>query len=266
MSEDDGVGYNPRTTPYKQFALQDIAGHLVGSSIAVAKGDEKHPPVPCYICDMTAGPGIVRGTDGSPLILAGILSKLIEAFDYPATLICVEREPAMLARLRIAMTVKYPALTVQYFRDQAEALATVPHNAVGLTYWDPNNYSKPKHGLDADLLAQFGRSHYRMDILMTRQCGAFWRMIHAAHCQNALSPQDYMALTGKRNQYVKMYANWQKWTFCFASNWEGRDVKKLKMHNVLSREGQRILAIWTPGMEVEPDEPSVQQGEFSWGA
>lgn len=264
MPVSDGVGYNPKTTPYKQLALRNIAGHLLGSSIRVAMGDDKRPAAPCFICDMTAGPGLVNGTEGSPLILAGYLSNLVKQFRYPATLICVERNKLHLAHLQAVMANRYPELHINYFRDQAEALSIIPAKAVGLTYWDPNNYSAPRKGLDADLLRQFGRSHYRMDILMTRECGAFWRMINAAHCQDALSPQDYMALTGKRHQYVKMYANWQWWTFCFASNWEGRSIKKLQMHNVLSREGQKILARWTPDIEVTPDEAPAQQGALPW--
>lgn len=122
MTTLEGVGYNRRTTPYKQFALDGTLGHVLGACVSVAK----KRGVPCFVGDMTAGPGVDPvGQDGSPLILAKHINALVNR-GHQITLVCVDKKKVHLDRLRALMGERYPDLTVEYFPDQAGALARIP--------------------------------------------------------------------------------------------------------------------------------------------
>src|SRR5712664_1204832 len=218
MTVINGLGYHKDSTPFKQYALNDALGHLLGAGVSVAK---KRSYV---VCDMTAGPGLdPMGQAGSPLILARHISDWT-ARGHDLRLMCVEREAASLRQLRAVLDERFPALPVLYFADQATALSRIPRDAVGLTYWDTTRYKD----LNADLLKSFGRSRYLMDILLTRECLAGYRMQRAAHCPGTLTIQDYLALTGKRFNYVMQYAKHGWWSLGFADNWKDRPAKKLR--------------------------------------
>lgn len=259
MAISRGYGYNRRSTPFKQVALNGAMGHLLGSSVAVAKQRN----APCYVCDMTAGPGYdPNGSEGSPLILARHISNIISKHNYPVTLVCVDWNHAALEHLQSVLAERYPALTVKYFDAQTTALAHIPTRAVGLTYWDTTRYND----LKTELLAAFGRSHRSMDILITRECLAGYRMQKAAHCAGTLTIQDYLALTGKQRFYIMQYAKHGWWSLGFADNWQKRPVDKLgNFINVDSKEGRRICQKWTADMEPEtPEQPGHKQGGLSW--
>lgn len=250
------VGYNQRTTPYKQFALDRALGHLLGSSAAVARQRQ----APCIVGDMTAGPGHDQsGQPGSPLIIAKHLNNLIERGYHP-TLICVEQEEDRLEYLHTLLTSRYPNLPVEYFTSQADALTSIPRNAVGLTYWDPTKYTN----LDTGLLTRFGNSHYFMDILITRECLATKRMQNAAHCPGTLTIQEYLALTGKKCNSLLMYAKYNWWTFGFASNWIGRNVRALpEFRDMDSPQAREWYSKWTADVELEP-EPVAAKEQSLW--
>lgn len=249
-----GLGWSPKSTPYKQFALDSALGHLLGSSVSVARQRQ----VPCIVCDMTAGPGCdPHHNDGSPVILARHLD-ILRMRGHDVRLICVERKADYLAHLRALMGERFPDLTVDYFTAQAVALATVPRSAVGLTYWDPTRYND----LDRDLLTRFGRSHYYMDILVTRECLAGYRMMRAAHCPGTLAMQDYLALTGKKRNYIMEYTQYHWWALGFADNWETRPTSKMRSFvDVRSDEGQRLCRKWIEGAKLRvctlPEEQSL---------
>lgn len=249
------VGFSP-ATQYKQFALNSALGHILGACKEVANKRQ----VPYVIGDMTAGPGCdPSGLAGSPLIFAEHISGMIER-GLNVHLICVEREREHLDTLRGVLSERYSHVPVEYYSDQASALASVPKNAVGLTYWDPTRYND----LDKVLLSQFGRSHYFMDILITRECLAGYRMQRAAHCAGTLAIQDYLALTGKRCNYIMPYAKHGWWAFGFADNWVERSGKKLKgFVNVESDEGRMLYSRWTDGIEFVPPAVLAQPKEQS---
>lgn len=260
MAISKGFGYNRRSTPFKQVALNGSLGHLLGSSVAVAKQRK----APCFVCDMTAGPGLdPNGGEGSPLILARHISNVIGKHNYPVTLVCVDWNAETLEQLRALLTERYPELEVQYFADQVAALAQIPTRAVGLTYWDTTRYND----LNAELLTQFGRSHRSMDILITRECLAGYRMQKAAHCPGTLTIQDYLALTGKQCNYIMQYAKHGWWSLGFADNWRKRPVDKLgNFIDVQSREGRKLYAKWTADLEPESadDDTGYGQGGLPW--
>lgn len=257
MTVINGLGWNVRSTPYKQFALNGALGHLLGSSVSVAMKAR----TPCVVCDMTAGPGSdPHGQEGSPLILARHLDAW-RARGHAVKLICVDRKAEYIAQLRARLASQYPDLPVAFFTTQADALASVPRGAVGLTYWDPTRYND----LDRDLLARFGRSHNRMDILITRECLAGYRMQRADHCPDTLTIQDYLALTGKRCNYIMQYAKHGWWSLGFADNWVDRPAKKLRgFCNVESDEGRALYRKWTA--EATPDNDGGTAGDEGQGA
>lgn len=261
MPVQDGVGQSIRATPYKQFALDGALGHILGTSVSVAQKRS----APCIVCDMTAGPGLWgNGQDGSPLILARHLDGWRQR-GHEVQLICVERNRMLLRHLRTVMQERYPDLSVAYFTKQDDALATVPKSAVGLTYWDPTRYND----LDRDLLASVGRSHYYMDILVTRECLAGYRMMRAAHCPGTLAMQDYLALTGKKCNYIMEYAKYHWWALGFADNWVTRPARKLRgFCDVRSEAGQLHCRKWVEGAQkrVPQPQPEPRQEQSLWTA
>lgn len=244
-----GVGYNHRSTLRKQFALDGALGHLLGSSVSVAR----KRGLPCFVCDMTCGPGRdPNGREGSPLILARHLHDWDARGDH-IRLLCVDREKTYLDEVRALLPECYPGLEVEYFSDQATAIERIPLGAVGLTYWDPTRYND----LDRTLLARFGRSHQLMDILITRECLAGYRMLRAPHVHDTLTIQEYLALTGKRCNYLMQYADWGWWSFGFADNWTDRPANKLRgFYNLRSPDARQVWAKWTldppPGDDEDP--------------
>jgi hypothetical protein len=252
MAGSDGHGYNHRSTPYKQLALDSMAGFLLGVAAAKARKDG----VRCIIADMTAGPGLdPLGRAGSPLILAKHISNLRNT-GFAPVLMCVESDKGHLARLQKIMAEHYPALPVAYFSDQATALGSIPERTVGLTYWDPTKYNN----LNKALLMQFGRSHYYMDILITRQCLATKRMRNAGWL-DTLTIEEYLELTGKKCNYIRQYAEYGWWTFGFADNWEGRPPEKMGgLLNVKSKEAEKLSGKWSPeGQSIPEPEPAIQE-------
>lgn len=250
-----GLGYSRQATPYKQFALDNALGHLLGSSVSVARKEG----APCIVCDMTAGPGTdPQGQDGSPLIIAKHM-EVFRAKGADVRLVCVDKNAEHLRQLEPLLHERYPELAVEYFRAQSAALATIPTGAVGLTYWDPTRYND----LDHDLLSHFGRSHRRMDILITRECLAGYRMMRATHCPGTLAMQDYLALTGKKRNYVLEYTKYHWWALGFADNWETRPIGKMRgFVEVGSKEGQQLCNKWVgtkPDAHVESDDRPEEQ-------
>lgn len=244
-------------TRYKQFALNRNAGHMLGSAVAVAR----RFGVPCFVCDMTTGRGHDNsGAEGSPLILARHIVRLMEMHQYPITPVFVDHDREAIQQLHAVMDSYFPGLAVEYSYDQSEALESVPNSAYGLTYWDPNGYSQKRDGLDARLLMTFSQSHKYMDVLITRECLAGYRMQCAAHCKDTLTIQDYLALTGKKRNYILPYADYHWWSLGFADNWVDRPASK--MHgwvDVQSTEGPKLFAKWTKGMQLEPKEKKQEQ-------
>lgn len=257
MAVSHEVGYNRHSTPKKQFAFTRAASHLVPSSAAVAA---KYG-LPCYIIDMTAGPGRDRtGSEGSPLILARLVTDQIE-IGRPVILRCAEQFGDSLAALRAEMASCYPGLAVEYYSDQAKAL-DIPTNSAGFTYWDPTRYKD----LDAALLASFGRSHRMMDVLITRSCNATKRM-RCAGVPDTLTIFQYLELTGKRKNYIWQYADWDWWSFGFASNWEQRPAGKMGgLYDVTSREARRnYYKLFGENMSQDEQSATVaRQGEIRW--
>lgn len=236
----DGVGYNKNNTPHKQFALNDALRHIGGACCAASRNRD----APIYFGDMTAGPGMdpVQRQDGSPLIIAKHASYFIQR-GYNVKMFCVERDARLLAHLRECMAMRYPDVPVTYFTDQLTALQSVPRNAGGFTYWDPNGYKE----LDHELLGQFGRSHYYLDILITRECFAGRRML-CAGVPGTLVMQEYLALTGKKCNYIMEFARHGWWSLGFADNWAGRPLNKMGgMCNVESAEGRELCRRWIEG-------------------
>jgi len=257
MSASEPVGFNPKSTPHKQAALNKLAPHLLGACASVAH----HRGVPCVIADMTAGPGLYEGHEGSPLIFARHMTNLMAAHGYKMRLVCVEQVPERLAALRAVMGMRYSHLPVSYYSSQLEAKNAIQTWSVGLTYWDPTRYNN----LNLPLLCAFGKTHDMMDILITRECLATKRMLGWERtATSTLTIQDYLALTGKKRNYLWQYAKHSWWTFGFADNWETRPQEKMGgLVRVDSVEGQRLYARWTAFID-QTDDTQSQQGELPW--
>lgn len=254
-----GVGQS-ESTRIKQFVFEKASGHLVGAAVMAARNHAR----PCVVADMTAGRGYYPQTqlDGSPLILAKHVAffRAHPKVGIGARFLCVEHNRHALAELQRHMSERYPDLPVEYFKDQKAALDTIPSDAYGLTYWDPNGYSSPRNGLNKELLASFGSTHDHMDILITRACLAGRRVMSAEHCKdNALPIDGYLRLTGKSRFYLLEYATHDWWTFGFASNWEKRPEGKLWFHPIESEEAQRLLRKHRLGTR-----PQIKQEETLW--
>lgn len=235
------VGYNIKTTPYKQKALYKLAGSLLGISARVAQ--KYGHGLPCVIADMTAGPGVYEnGEIGSPLIFAQHVRELKQR-GYSLRLICVEQDIDRLAQLSRVLHERYPDVekNVTYTRDQLAAKNDIPPSSFGLTYWDPTGY----FALDQTLLCAFGLTHPHMDILITRQVGAIPRLLGwEKTAPNTLMPEDYLTLARKRCQYSWQYARHDKWSFFFGDNWPGRPRDKM--------------------FGMVPLDSRVRQGELPW--
>ncbi len=85
-------------------------------------------------------------------------------------------------------------------------------------------------------------------------------MQHAAHCPDTLMIQDYLALTGKKCNYIMQYAEYNWWALGFADNWVDRPAKKLKgFCNVESEEGKKLYRKWTAEGPEESPQSAVQE-------
>lgn len=254
MYKNEEVGYNPKSTPPKQEALDSIAGHLLGACATAATNAE----TVCVIADMCAGPGYdAAGNEGSPLILARHMNHFI-TLGYPMHLVCVEARPERLQALRMALATARPRVPVEFYSDQRTALNRISNHAIGLTYWDPTRYNN----LDKDLLSAVGRSHRRMDILLTRECLTTRRMLNAPQCIDTLTIEEYLALTGKRCNYVWQYAEHGWWSLGFADNWDKRP--KAKMGGLVSVETEEGRRLWNKVTAPKGTQPAAEQEAFSW--
>jgi hypothetical protein len=237
MPVNGSYGSNLRSTPKKQEALNSVAGHLIGSSCGVGR----KWGWPVFVLDMTCGPGCdpATGADGSPMILARHCIRTSLRLDYPIRFLYVDRDRSSLNQATKNLRSRYEGygskVTAESFASQRDAIDILPHNTVGLAYWDPTKYND----LDIDAVTRLARRCSRIDVLVTRQCLAGKRM--GAAGLDVMTLGEFLVATGKKRRYAMKYANHGWWTLGFASNWAARDEGGWEFIDIDTAEGQELL-------------------------
>ncbi len=227
-----------RATPFKQAALESVAGHLIGSSCAVGRKWKR----PVVVADMTCGPGVnpETGADGSPLILARHCSLTATRLKYGISFVYVDRDEVALESTRHELLQLIERRAIQGLvtcprLNQTEAIAQIPSTAVGLAYWDPTRYND----LDLSVITSLSRQCTYMDILVTRECLAAKRMNCAG--LDVTNLKEALEATGKKMLYAMKYAKWGWWSFGFASNWTKRGFQDWDFLDLNTEDGRHLL-------------------------
>jgi hypothetical protein len=219
MSPRDGAAAYSRYTPIKQ---RELAHFLkIAAAIYPKVAAKWWPGEPITIMDITAGPGIVNGAPGSPLLILQSMAEAGWKLDEPASrLVLCDHDLETASRLYTTIR-DHPAvaatgtdLTIAH-GDNAEALlAESAARSVGLVYWDGNG----KDEIPFEALATFVRIRPRADLLLNPAINADkragrdpWKRIDLV-C--ALKPHWSV-------RYVRTFNDWQ-FTFLLGSNWSQR--------------------------------------------
>jgi hypothetical protein len=213
--DEHGAGYG-RYTELKQTHFRTIAA----AHLAIVKNMlTAHPGMyPRYVyVDLTAGPGVVDGEVGSPLIFleaAGALGVPHEAF-----LIEQDRRgvSGLVANLRerafTDTAVVLPGDHAARIDDVLRALGPRGAVALGLAYADPNGDEPPW-----DVLERLGRRLRRVDLLLYLSA-AFKKWLRGCGLREDTFLLDRLAQLHKRYLLLRRPAGGPQYTFALLTNW-----------------------------------------------
>lgn len=231
MSPYDGAAAYSEYTPIKQHELATFL--KLGAPIYRATA-RKFPRGKLTIMDVTAGPGIVNGEPGSPLLLINALATATPPVEDACLIVC-ERDVATVSRLHETLR-EHPAviatrldLRVEH-NDNTAVLSQQPYSScVGLVYWDGNG----KDRLPLEALAGFGRRRPRADLLLNPAINADKRA-----GRDPLQRID-LARAMKRHWCIRHRRQRNDWQFVFllGSNWTNQKTGANEWAKRLSRYG-----------------------------
>jgi len=237
MSPLDGSAAYSNYTPIKQH---ELATFLKVAAPIYRETAKKWLNDRLTLMDITAGPGVVNGQIGSPVLIPNALAGAKPPVEG-ARLIVVERDLATVSRLSENLS-GHPAvaaidleLQVEH-ADNGDVLSQQPYSGcVGLVYWDGNG----KDRIPLDDLAGFSRRRRRADLLLNPAINADKR-----RGDDPLRRID-LARAMKLHwcvRHVRQMNDWQ-FVFLFGSNWEAKGkrgentwAKKLRPYGWLNAD------------------------------
>lgn len=245
MPIDISAGYS-ESTAQKQ---RDF-GLIAGIHVNVAKGVLRREswPYPRYVyIDLNAGPGVVNGMQGSPLIF---LDRACAA-GLPFEAWFLDREEAALTalieRYRGGFQHRMPStdsVVLTHRGDHAETIVPIAEfyrrisqPVYGLCYADPNGEALPLEVMQRvaqvpafkrlDFLAYVSATNYKRRGAVSDDCPLLSKHLKAV---------------GKRYIHIRTPVAAHQWTFAFLTNWPGWPaLTKQGFHRIDSDEGQEIL-------------------------
>lgn len=239
MPKDQGAGYSA-VTPVKHHDL----GYIIGTWIGLTSGPKfrgalgAHPEFLYW--DTNAGPGMVNGQMGSPLIFlreARLAGEPVRAWFH-------EKSRTACESLRLAIAPDWGDRVTVIQGDHAvtvpalmrAGVGSIPSRAYGLAFADPNG--RDDLAVDAlraiakrfpyvDFVANLGAMHWKR----IRSIGKPGRYLH-----------DDLAEIPKRYTLVRRPVGAHQWAMFLFTNYSGApQLKKLGFRDIASAEGQEIL-------------------------
>lgn len=263
MPLDGSAGFS-RWTEIKQADFTTTFAMLVAVAANAAARMHGH----LVFWDATAGPGIVDGSPGSPLIMA----RILQATERSARVYCFERDPSSVARLRTALAPfarqpgpqRYTVVEadhadgIPWFIDQE--LPRLDGPLFGLLYVDAN----ARTDLSFEAVERFVRTPRlsRVDLLLNVAATDWWKRIRAVGKSQRYFYDDIRAIP-KQYRWFRKPVGPSQWTMVLLSNYPKlAPSKRSGFHAEYSAVGQEILATLN---ETKPERLAALQPMLPFG-
>jgi hypothetical protein len=217
------------------------------SIVSNIEGRVNSPPLHYRYVDLTAGPGLVGGEPGSPLIFAEEIIR--QSFSWRARFCEIDPEAGAVLEecLRVQLP-QYPGTDPHYLVMIDDHAAAVPEIirgmadlrgvAHGLIYADPNGGVLPIDTMRALALAP---GWHKVDVLAYVSATDYKRFRRVWPEKPHLSQE--LARVGKEHLYVRQPFGPQHWSLVYLTNWSLHpELKRIGLYKSDSPMGARILA------------------------
>ncbi len=204
-----------------------------------------------YYYDLTTGPGVVNGIEGSPLIA----KRLLKDTPHLMALFEKDRDSARSLMKRFSGDPSVWVLNEDFANIRVHIEPRIRHNSpIGLMYWDGNGTIPPKEDI-ADIFS--GEKFKRIDLLMhvastnmkrcrvvgenAREKGSNGKK--SCRAQPNVSTLDLCA--NHKMKWLVSTPEWnQGWTFILGTNYEGyKSYRKIGLHDINTFDGTSNLMI-----------------------
>lgn len=254
----NGVGFSEFTQ-----RKQSDFGHVLSLQMKIVQSIQKrdYARAPYVYVDLTAGPGIVNGQMGSPLIFLDAAHR----FDMPFAAVFVDKSKSTLEvldreiRERFRITAPSSATLIHgdhtvNAREVSEHIRAIGNRWVqGLVYVDTNGGPIPVDSLR--VLAEAGP---RIDILCYVSA--------TGHKRVSRRVIDDCRSVGKKHLLVRQILGPHQWSFVLLTNWAGFPGQKTRaFHHIDSPEGQYIACRMNSTAEELRTSPPNQTSFFGTG-
>jgi three-Cys-motif partner protein len=234
-------------TEIKQQHFNKIIDIHIESTLAILRKNNKRFPGWCekkyYYFDINAGPGMVNGEEGSPLIFLNYAKK---HKDISFHVVLIENNKTNILELSEKMQpyLIYPNLVIDIrFGDHnkiiPEYFVAQKRNRFGLIYNDPSG-KVPSFDL---LQAMSGTACYsKLDILINCPSATIKRVSRSPLTKSKETLIDYLNKIDKEHWLIREFYFKHQWTFLIGTNWINFPrFKKIGMYPMSSVEGKKIL-------------------------
>jgi three-Cys-motif partner protein len=244
----DGSAGHGTTTATKQEHFTTVLGtHMATAMAIIAKsrrGGWRHHPKYVYF-DLNAGPGIVGGHVGSPLIFLRLATERRMPFEAHF----FEKDPASAAALKeniklLALEIGPPPGRVFVATGDSNGLVataidkleTRTDRTFGLVYTDPNNHQIPIKAITT--LAEQAKLQ-KIDFLF-HVAGTAYKRVRGASGLDVQMSRD-IRQAGKKLLLIRDPIGAWQWTFALATNWvDMPPFKSIGFHRVDQPDGEAV--------------------------
>ncbi len=190
-----------------------------------------------YYFDITAGPGIYEGQDGSPIIFL----KLVEAANITYKAVFIESDSERYNQLEKNIELYQQGNIKVHLGNHDNVLPQyffgINKNKYGLLYADPTGTLPP-----FELLGQMSQRYHRLDILINCSATNIKRERKSPKTDLKETLTDGLDKIDKQTWIVRSPVGKHQWTFLVGSNWMNfPEWKKQGFHRIESPIGQEIL-------------------------
>jgi len=236
--DEHGAGHGPHTERKQRDFAGGVRTHLAISQAIIGKGWAN--PRYAYV-DLTAGPGVVDGITGSPILFleeARRQEVRVRAFLMDQHAASLEALRGRLDALGLLDGVHLVA------GDNGEQVDTViaalgqrPDTVFGLAYADPNGTEAPW-----DALRHLGWRFRHLDLLLYTSATNKKRVRAAPATTDKTFLVDRLRSLHKQHVLLRSPAGQHQWTFALLTNWRGLlgKFRREQFHDIDSPTGRAI--------------------------